>query len=72
MRLKRLVLLATLVPLLSATAAGAQPYDQAVDAARPPGYPVVPGIWKLHGQQPGLPTNDLEPLRRMIGKASVV
>ena len=72
MRWKRLVLLATLLPLLSAGGAGAQPFDQAVDAAKPPGYPVVPGIWKLHGQQPGLPTNDLEPLRRMIGKASVV
>jgi erythromycin esterase len=70
---KLLALLAAAVPLLlSPAASGAQALDSAVDAARPPGYPVAPGIWKLHGQQPGLATNDLEPLRRMVGKASVV
>jgi erythromycin esterase len=58
--------------LLCSAAAGAQPYNLGVDAAKPPGYPVVPGIWKLHGQEPGLPTDDLEPLRRMIGPARVV
>lgn len=72
MRWRPLVFLAALVPFLSASAAMAQPYDLGVDAARPPGYPVVPGIWKLHGQDPGLPTDDLEPLRRMIGRSSVV
>jgi erythromycin esterase-like protein len=61
--------------LMVASLAGAQPFapDSVVDAARPPaGYPVLPGIWRLHGNDPSLPTEDLEPLRRMIGKATVV
>jgi erythromycin esterase-like protein len=69
---RRLALAAAL--LLSSGSVGAQPFapESGVDAAKPAGYPVLPGIWKLHGQQPGLPTNDLEPLRRMIGPARVV
>ncbi|HJX27510.1 MAG TPA: erythromycin esterase family protein [Thermoanaerobaculia bacterium] len=65
-----------LTALSSVGVAEAQPYNppfnSGVDAAKPPGYPVVPGIWKLHGQDPNLPTDDLEPLRRMIGRSSVV
>jgi erythromycin esterase len=37
-----------------------------------PGFPVRPGIWRLHGIEPTLPTDDLEPLRGMIGNAPVV
>ncbi len=61
--------------LFAASSAGAQPFapDFEVEAPRPPaGYPVVPGVWRLHGNDPALPSDDLEPLRRMIGKASVV
>jgi erythromycin esterase-like protein len=49
--------------------------DSALDAARRPapvGYPVLPGIWRLHGSDPDLPNEDLEPLRRIIGRATVV
>ncbi|MES1211067.1 MAG: erythromycin esterase family protein, partial [Acidobacteriota bacterium] len=63
--------------LTAASSAVAQPFapDPEVGAARPAppvGYPVVPGIWRLHGNDPELPAEDLEPLRRIIGKASVV
>lgn len=34
--------------------------------------PVQPGIWRLEGITPGLPSTDLEPLRKKIGKATVV
>ena len=39
---------------------------------RPAGYPVLPGIWKLHGTDPALPQDDLEPLRKVIGTAPIV
>ena len=40
---------------------------------RPPqGFPVLPGIYRLHGSAPGLPQNDLEPLRQIIGNARIV
>ena len=45
------------------------------EAARPTpsGYPVQPGVWRLpHGNDPTLPLDDLEPLRQVIGNASVV
>ena len=34
--------------------------------------PIQPGIWRLDGITPGLPSSDLEPLRKKIGKATVV
>lgn len=34
--------------------------------------PILPGIWRLDGITPGLPSTDLEPLRKKIGKATVV
>ena len=33
---------------------------------------MLPGIWRLDGHDPALPAGDLEPLRQIIGKASVV
>lgn len=61
----------------------AQPIDlldptSVVEAARkkpkPPGagFPVMPGVYKLHGSAPGLATDDLEPLRRIVGNAGIV
>lgn len=41
-------------------------------AGGPSGFPVRPGIWRLHGIDPALPTDDLEPLRGLIGDAPVV
>ncbi len=39
---------------------------------RPVGHPVVPGIWRLDGYDPALPAGDMEPLRGIVGKATVV
>jgi erythromycin esterase-like protein len=40
--------------------------------AAPRPQPILPGIYKLTGTDPGLPSGDLDPLRKLIGKASVV
>ena len=37
-----------------------------------PGYPLEPGVWRLHGFSPALPADDLEPLRRVIANARFV
>lgn len=68
--MKKLQWLIALV--LMAASAGAQ--DLVLDAARRPagGFPVQKGIWRLDGIDPDLGTADLEPLRRLIGDASVV
>src|SRR5262245_48144587 len=42
----------------------------AVQAAAP--APVMPGTWQLAGFDPGLPDTDLEPLRKLVGKAQIV
>jgi hypothetical protein len=66
------------VPFLMITAspAGAQALglEPEVEAARrEPGIPVGPGLWRLSGVEPDLgSTEDLAPLRRMIGKATMV
>lgn len=62
-----LVLLLVSLPLLAqpGITGGARP-------TQPAGDPVEPGIWRLGGISPGLPTTDLEPLRPLIGKATVV
>ena len=39
---------------------------------RPQGFPVLPGIYRLHGSAPNLPQDDLEPLRQIIGNARIV
>ncbi|HWM95413.1 MAG TPA: erythromycin esterase family protein [Thermoanaerobaculia bacterium] len=67
--------IASIMLLMTAFSAGAQPLapEPGFDAARKaPGFPVGPGIWKLHGVDPELGTADLEPLRKLVGKASVV
>lgn len=70
--------------LLSPGRAWAQPVDllnpdSVAEAAakkkpKPPpqGFPVLPGIYRLHGSAPGLPQDDLEPLRQIIGNARIV
>lgn len=62
--------------------AGAGPLDPdrsqgTAEAARrkpkpPVGFPVLPGIFRLDGSYPTLPSRDLEPLRQMVGKAEFV
>lgn len=36
------------------------------------GQPLPPGVWALDGHDPNLPLDDLEPLRSVVGNASVV
>ena len=36
------------------------------------GFPVGPGLYRLHGTDPALPYDDLKPLRRIIGHARIV
>ena len=56
-------LLFLLAPAGPATAKPAPP---------PVGHPVLPGIWALDGIDPQLPLSDLEPLRQIVGPATVV
>jgi hypothetical protein len=78
MKKTRRWIFAAVVPFLTigVSPAGAQApgLEPEVEAARrEPGIPVGPGLWGLHGADPGLgSTEDLAPLRRMIGKATVV
>ncbi|HSG38079.1 MAG TPA: erythromycin esterase family protein, partial [Thermoanaerobaculia bacterium] len=37
-----------------------------------PGFPLEPGVWRLHGISPDLPADDLEPLRRVVANARFV
>jgi erythromycin esterase-like protein len=46
--------------------------SKAARAPRPVGHPVLPGIWSLDGHDPALPADDLEPLRQIVDKATVV
>jgi erythromycin esterase-like protein len=67
----RILRLLPLLLFLGPLPLGAQ--DSAAEAARgPAGYPVQPGIWRLHGTAPGLPQDDLAPLQQIVGKATVV
>jgi erythromycin esterase len=45
---------------------------EAAKKPKPRGYPVLPGIYRLNGSDPFLPQDDLEPLRQIIGKATIV
>jgi hypothetical protein len=75
---RKLLWIAAVVPCLMTAAwpAGAQALrlEPEVEAARrQAGIPVGPGLWRLSGEDPTLSsTEDLAPLRRMIGKATVV
>ena len=85
-RLKVLGILAFFsLALLPPGRAWAQPVDllnpdSVVEAAskkkpkppKPQGFPVLPGIYRLHGITPDLPQDDLEPLRQIIGNARIV
>ncbi len=56
-----------------AAPAGARTLDSA--PAPPPaavGDPISPGIWRLIGNEPTGPLDDLEPLKQLIGNATVV
>ncbi|HEX5716810.1 MAG TPA: erythromycin esterase family protein, partial [Thermoanaerobaculia bacterium] len=58
----------------------AQPVDlldpgavaEAAGPKPPLGFPVLPGIYRLDGTDPGLPQADLEPLRQILGNAPIV
>jgi len=66
---RSLVLFLCAIVLASAPALAAQ---EAEPLAAPAGFPIQPGAWRLDGTDPGLPTADLEPLRALVGKATVV
>ena len=78
MKRKLTWIFAAVVPclMMASSSAGAQALglEAEVEAARGgAGIPVGPGLWRLHGEDPNLgSTEDLAPLRRMIGKATVV
>ena len=74
MNAAKIRLLPVLFLLLSLGSVPLGAQESAVEAARarPAGYPVLPGIWRLHGTAPGLPQDDLAPLRQIVGKATVV
>lgn len=67
---------ALLLACLSAAWAQAPSLIPQSDAARRPPPPVgdsiLPGLWRLHGTDPDLPQDDLEPLSRIVGKAQFV
>ena len=75
--MKRIVGLAVLLALSLLTPGWAESVANAANIAeakkpRPRGYPVLPGVYRLHGSDPDLPKDDLEPLRQIIGKATIV
>ena len=78
MKRKLLWIFAAVVPclMMAASSAGAQALGlepEIAAARREAGFPVGPGLWRLFGEDPTLSsTEDLAPLRRMIGKATVV
>ena len=64
---RRLVVLALCAIVLAvATPLAAQ------EAEALAGTPLQPGVWRLDGTDPELPTADLEPFRALVGKATVV
>ena len=77
MRIARPALAAFLLwPVLAlgtgAQASGSPEPKAARRPPRPVGYPVLPGIWSLSGNDPGLAAGDLAPLQRIVGNATVV
>ena len=70
--MKRVVGIAALLVLSLLPRAWAQQDSAAEAAKKPRGFPVLPGIYRLHGSAPNLPQDDLEPLRQIVGKATIV
>ena len=71
--MKRIVGLAVLLALSLLAPAWAESVAEAAKKKpKPRGYPVLPGVYRLHGSAPDLPKDDLEPLRQIIGNASIV
>ena len=72
--MKKIVGLAVLLALsLLAPGWAESVAETAKKKPKPPrGFPVLPGVYRLHGTDPGLSKNDLEPLRTIVGKATVV
>lgn len=67
------LLLASFVLLvLLATAELAAEEPEASPLAAPAGFPLQPGVWRLDGTDPELPTADLDPLRALFNKATIV
>jgi erythromycin esterase len=61
------------VLVLVAGARGARAQTSAPIPARPPvGFPILHGVWRVDGTDPALPDADLQPLRGILGKATVV
>lgn len=81
MKRKLLWIFTVVVPclMMAVAPAGAQlldldlDLDLEIEEAKKGGIPVGRGLWQLHGEDPNLgSSDDLAPLRRMIGKAKVV
>jgi erythromycin esterase len=81
MKSKLLWVFAAVVPyllpglILAASPAGAQApgLELEVEEAKKGGDPIGRGLWRLDGEDPNLgSSDDLAPLRRMVGKATVV
>src|SRR5687767_6178192 len=82
--MKRIVGIAVLLALTLLPQAWAQPVDllspesiggvaeAAKKKPKPRGFPILPGVYRLHGSDPSLLKDDLEPLRQIIGKATIV
>lgn len=73
--MKALPALRRTLPVLALLFLGLAQLAAATEGGNPgggPGYPLEPGVWRLHGFSPALPTDDLEPLRRVIANARFV
>src|SRR5215217_4136735 len=69
--MKRIVGIAVLLALTLLPHVSAQSVDL-LKKPKPRGFPVLPGVYRLHGSDPSLPKDDLEPLRQIVGKATIV
>jgi erythromycin esterase len=60
--------------LVAALAAAAQPLlAKPKPRPKPPaGFPILPGVYRLDGSDPDLPTADLQPLKQILGNTPIV
>ncbi|MES1245689.1 MAG: erythromycin esterase family protein [Acidobacteriota bacterium] len=77
MRIGAAVILGLTLLSVSGWAQPADPANAANTGARkkppkPRGYPVLPGVYRLNGGTFELPQEDLEPLRQIVGNATIV